>query len=369
MRRTRAPRGADLGVHLRQAAAFVVSFLVPAPALLALGFSASGPGGAIPDPAAAPGVWNQAWSGSALTSSITLPHPVASLSSVTLLGLQHTARGDLHVLLHGPQGTSWNLIVRPGFDGANAGDAGNLLLGDYRLVESGGTSLAQGATNLAGASYDQFLNSGAGSWSNGALDLPLSAIGGPSGTWTLEIRDWRHLDAGALAGWTLEGVEGGFATFCYGTGILATPCACGATGLAGRGCPNSVNAFGAGLVAEGLSALDNVGFHAAGEPASSLTVLLQGSSSVAGGLPFGDGVRCVGGNLQRLYLRNAANGVFEAPLAGEPGVRARSAALGDTIPNGSTRYYQAYYRDPSAGFCPAPQGSTYNITNAVAVTW
>lgn len=208
-------------MHLRFSATVVAALFLSAPSVLALGFSASGPGGSCPDPAATPGVWNQNYTGSALTSSITLSHPVASLSRVRLTGLQHAARGNLHVLLHGPQGTSWNLVVRPGFDGTNAGDAGNFLTGDFTLVESGGASLAQGALDLPGGTYDQYFNAGSGRWTSGVLDVPLSAIGGPSGTWTLEIRDWRHLDAGALAGWTLEGVEGGFATFCYGTGILA----------------------------------------------------------------------------------------------------------------------------------------------------
>ena len=336
---------------------------------LALGFASTGAGGAIPDPSATPGAWNASYTGASFTSTITLAHPVASVSSLTLAGLHHPSRGDLHVLLHGPQGTTWNLVVRPGFDGANAGDAGDLLFGDYRLVESGGASLAQGATNLAGGTYDLEFNSGGGAWTSGVESVPLSAISGPSGAWTLEIRDWRPQGAGSLSGWTLEGVQGGFATYCVGTGVLATDCPCSASGAAGRGCPNSSNSFGAGLVAEGLVALHDVAFRSFGEPASALTVLLQGTSNVAGGALFGDGVRCVGGALLRLYVRSAANGIFEAPLAGELSIPDRSALLGDTLVPGSARYYQAYYRDPSTGFCPAPAGATFNITNAVAITW
>ena len=334
-----------------------------------LGFSATGPGGTIPDPVATPGVWNASYNGTSLTSSIALAHPVASVSSITLSGLQHSARGDLHVLLHGPQGTSWNLVVRPGFDGLHAGDSGNLLAGDYQLVESGGASLEQGAANITGGSYDQHTNLGAGAWTNGIASAPLSAISGPSGIWTLEIRDWKPQDTGTLGSWTLAGVQGGFATYCYGTGVMATDCPCQSSGIAGRGCPNSGNSAGAGLVAEGLVALHDVAFHAAGEPANALTILLQGTANVAGGTMFGDGVRCVGGSLLRLYQRNAANGIFEAPIVGEPALPDRSAQLGDSIPPGSPRYYQAYYRDPSSGFCPAPAGATFNITNAVAITW
>jgi hypothetical protein len=340
------------------------------PALLfVLGFTASGPGGVIPDPAVRPGVWNVSYNGASLSSAITLAHPVASLSSITLSGLQHTARGDLHVLLHGPQGTSWNLVVRPGFDGTNAGDRGDFLAGDFTLVESGGASLEQGASDLAAGSYDQHFNTGGGAWTNGVLDVPLSAISGPSGIWTLEIRDWRPQESGSLASWTLTGVQGGFATYCYGTGAMTTDCPCQAFGASGRGCPNSYDAFGAGLVAEGLVALHNVAFHSSGEPPDALTILLQGTANVTGGTLFGDGVRCVGGSLLRLYARNASNGIFEAPIAGELGVPDRSAQLGDPLGPGSARYYQAYYRDPSPAFCPAPQGGTYNLTSAVAISW
>jgi hypothetical protein len=49
-------------------------------------------------------------------------------------------------------------------------------------------------------------------------------------------------------------------------------------------------------------------------------------------------------------------------------VTARSAALGDTIAVGSTRYYQAYYRDPTVlGTC-SPL-STFNVSNGQIVVW
>jgi hypothetical protein len=71
----------------------------------------------------------------------------------------------------------------------------------------------------------------------------------------------------------------------------------------------------------------------------------------------------------RLYTKQAQSGSVIAPAAGESSIRARSAALGDPISNGQTRTYQVYYRDPVAGFCPAPGGDTWNVTNAVRVNW
>ena len=57
------------------------------------------------------------------------------------------------------------------------------------------------------------------------------------------------------------------------------------------------------------------------------------------------------------------------PELGDASIRARSAALGDPISAGESRDYQIYYRDANPTFCPAPQGSTFNATGAVAVAW
>ena len=56
-------------------------------------------------------------------------------------------------------------------------------------------------------------------------------------------------------------------------------------------------------------------------------------------------------------------------MSGDLSVSARSAQLGDAIPIGGTRYYQAYYRDPNPSFCPAPQGSTFNSTTGLSIVW
>jgi len=52
-----------------------------------------------------------------------------------------------------------------------------------------------------------------------------------------------------------------------------------------------------------------------------------------------------------------------APQGADPTVSSRSAALGDTITGGATRYYQIYHRDPNPAFCASPTGSTFNISN------
>ena len=62
-------------------------------------------------------------------------------------------------------------------------------------------------------------------------------------------------------------------------------------------------------------------------------------------------------------------GSVQAPQGGDLSVSARSALLGDPIAPGSTRYYQAYYRDSNAAFCSNPPGNGWNVTNGWSTTW
>jgi hypothetical protein len=71
----------------------------------------------------------------------------------------------------------------------------------------------------------------------------------------------------------------------------------------------------------------------------------------------------VSGTLKRLYVKSASGGACAAPLQGDPSITARSAALGAPILPGDTRYYQVYYRDSAAAFCPP---ETFNATNGRA---
>jgi hypothetical protein len=109
-------------------------------------------------------------------------------------------------------------------------------------------------------------------------------------------------------------------------------------------------------------------FSTTGEMPTALTLFVQGDATVSAA-HFGDGLRCVDGNLKRLYVKHASGGQASAPGGGDLSVTAQSAALGDTIPPGATRYYFAYYRDPSPGFCPTPTGSTFNASNAYSIVW
>ena len=163
-----------------------------------------------------------------------------------------------------------------------------------------------------------------------------------------------------------RGPASSFTVLCPGNAA----CPCGNAGAGGRGCASSASGSGALLVGSGEASLagDSVAFASSGEPATATSIVLQGDALVAP-LAFGDGLRCAGGGLKRLYVIAASGGALTAPQPGDPSVSARSAALGDPLAPGATRVYQVYYRDPDPGFCPAPQGSTFNATNAVAVAW
>jgi hypothetical protein len=164
-----------------------------------------------------------------------------------------------------------------------------------------------------------------------------------------------------------------FTSLCHPgvAGVIACPCANPPSGV-GRGCNNSAGTGGASLAAIGGAYVssDTLQFTTSGEKATATSVLLQGTSSPATGAVYGQGVRCVGGTLKRLFTKSAANGSIFVPEwpAGDPPVSARSAAKGNPISPGQSRWYLVFYRDPIVlGGCPA--ASTFNATQTGLVVW
>ena len=152
-------------------------------------------------------------------------------------------------------------------------------------------------------------------------------------------------------------------------GTIACPCA-NPPSQATSGCDNSSSTGGARLSTSGAASLasDTLVFATSGEKPTALTILLQGDVAIAAGLPFGQGVRCVGGNLKRLYVRTASGGAVAVPQAGDPSVSSQAGSLGDPLASGQHRYYMAYYRDPIVlGGCPS--SVTFNATDAQDVAW
>lgn len=154
--------------------------------------------------------------------------------------------------------------------------------------------------------------------------------------------------------------------YCFGDASTPTPCPCANFGGTGRGCANSANSAGAVLGTTGTTSPDTVVLSASGERPTALNVFFQGNANNLAGVAYGDGLRCAGGTLIRLYSKNAVGGAVSAPQGAEPSITARSAAKGDPIAPGSTRYYFNAFRDPVIGFCPP---NTFNSTNGVQITW
>jgi len=170
--------------------------------------------------------------------------------------------------------------------------------------------------------------------------------------------------------WTPDECESSATPVCFGDGTLV-PCPCDNAGLPGRGCDNSMpGAGGARLAGFGATLLsaDTLLLVASGERPTALSVFWQ-SELVAAPRAFGDGLGCLGGHLERLYVHTALGGTVRSPQGSDLPVSARSAALGDAIAPGATRLYHVFYRDGDPNFCPAPAGSTINTTNGLRALW
>ena len=126
---------------------------------------------------------------------------------------------------------------------------------------------------------------------------------------------------------------------------------------ANGGCANS-SGSGARVEHSGLASviLDTFSPRAENVPPNQFGLFYIGQNAV--NLPFGDGRRCVGGTTRRLTLSMASGaGVLTQP----PGI---VAGANGSIAAGDTRRLQAWYRDPQG-----PCGSTFNLSDAIAVTF
>jgi len=154
-------------------------------------------------------------------------------------------------------------------------------------------------------------------------------------------------------------------------GVIACPCGNPPAG-SGRGCENSSSTGGASLRAEGNAYLsqDSLSFIAQSETPHATSLLLQGTAPLPSGAVFGQGVRCAGGQMKRLFVKLASSGVITAPdfSAGDPAISVRLSQLGTPIDCGAPHLYLVYYRDPVVlGGCPA--SSTFNSTQTCSIGW
>ncbi|HIK61102.1 MAG: FG-GAP repeat protein [bacterium] len=146
-------------------------------------------------------------------------------------------------------------------------------------------------------------------------------------------------------------------SFCLGDGS-GTPCPCGNSGAPGEGCANDTGS-GARLIASGSNSVLAAGLTL---EATGLTpgpgLFFQGDTAIVGGQgsAFGDGLRCVGGQIVRLEVRFSSAGTSQTTI---------SIAATGGVGVGDTKRYQLWYRD--AGGSPCNSG--FNLTNGYEITW
>jgi hypothetical protein len=207
----------------------------------------------------------------------------------------------------------------------------------------------------------------------GAQDFRAGAGGHALAELSVTAGDYLHFVVGARAGIgcdstgidvivrpALAGVP-----FCTGDGLdpsHTTPCPCANEGAPGHGCGSSVNPAGALLEATGDVTLDDVVLLASGMPSTVSCIFLQGDALEDTLLT--DGVRCAGGYLRRLRVRQNIQGSSAFPDATD------SVSLSErglvAVGSGAVRYYQVFYRNAAPTFCPA---GASNLTNGWKIVW
>jgi hypothetical protein len=183
-----------------------------------------------------------------------------------------------------------------------------------------------------------------------AADASRGVVGAPS-------RDGPGPDVGTAYVFDLTPEPPVGTSFCAGDGGGA-PCPCGNESApgSGRGCATSTGE-GALLLALGSASVSEaaLGVYARDLPTRSSCFLVGSLSDLGGGVPFGDGLQCLGGALTRLGGRaGGATGV----VSWDPDV-AQVGPWGA----GQTIRLQAWFRDNGASPC----GAHFNTTQALAI--
>jgi hypothetical protein len=147
---------------------------------------------------------------------------------------------------------------------------------------------------------------------------------------------------------------------CFGDGS-GTPCPCANWGSPGHGCANGTHPSGALLTGSGSPSVgaDTLILTASASSPGQPGLFFQGDNAINGGngSQFGDGLRCAGGGVVRIQIRTADGGGAASTSIG-------IAAKGGVSP-GDLELYQWWYRDPMASPC----GSSFNLSNALSVSW
>ncbi|MBL8802211.1 MAG: hypothetical protein JNN27_09465 [Planctomycetes bacterium] len=320
-----------------------------------------GAGSAIPGTGAADGVWPTTLPLGPMvsTASITTPAGATALQSVKLLGLSHTWRSDVMVVLTAPNGSQH--IIYAEDNTVNCGGCDDIYGGDYAFTDGAACPPANGTVPLCGVGvvpsgeYQQDF----GGWPNGNAGLnttPISAIPIAAGTntWTLTIYDWcTGFDNGSLVGFDLC-FEAATAPIAYCTAGTTTN-GCNAS-ISANVNPNVANNAGVTIAVANVEGqkqgiyfygIDNTGFSPVPwSPGSTSFLCVKGPTQRAGSQGAGG-------------TTNACDGAFS--LNWDLFVTNNPIAVGVPFSAGDSIFVQAWFRDP-----PAPK--TTNLSNAIEMT-
>jgi len=161
--------------------------------------------------------------------------------------------------------------------------------------------------------------------------------------------------------------DAGYA-MCFGDGS-GSMCPARNVGKRGRGCENSLGMGGGLMSAGGVARVsqDSIALDAQYLPRKSTALFLQGTGcrNQGLGLPFGDGLMCLGGSVIRLGAVRVDGGAAMFPPRADPASTVSVSMAGRIPPRGGERFYQVMYRDEN----PYGPRAHFNLTNAWSMTW
>jgi hypothetical protein len=293
---------------------------------------------------------------------------VGALKAYGFRGYARVYSGATGVLLHHVEGDGSTDVFGTsivGFGDVDGDGYGEFAAGGFHNSGNGHDS---GITRIYSGRSGAVLATLFGNSGNDWFGYALAKLGDVDLDGVPDLAIAANLDnAGAASGGSVNVYSGTLfgtgSTFCAGD-ANSSACPCGNASPTGwmQGCRNSTSRGGM-LRASGTPSVsnDNVMLEVSGLPNSAPTLIFQGTSALGSAVPFGDGLRCVGGAILRLGIRNCLYGHLQLPrLSGTP-----ISVLGEVAANGiGTRHYQAYYRNLGS-----PCGTGFNITNGVSLTW
>jgi len=172
-------------------------------------------------------------------------------------------------------------------------------------------------------------------------------------------------EAGAVYAFDLDADPPG-GGFCFGDHGSGTPCPCynrNDGSVPGSGCANGVFASGAQLTGSGFASVsaDSLVLTTTGLEPNNSGLYFQGDNDLSPGVIWGDGLRCVGGALERLQVRFA-------DTTGTSFTTIGISAKAGNVTAGSKKRYQCWYRtnlDPPCG----AGVNDFNSSNGYSVIW